>query len=128
MKYLIVLAVIALAGCQKDTACVPSPIVPADLLSDNARAQLHLPAKGVPTLATAADMGHVRSLDAAVTRTVEGFLKPTGTAFQICAARPVGRYVLLWVSFPKVADGGVDLIYSVEKGRIVGEFCGGYRG
>jgi hypothetical protein len=36
--------------------------------------------------------------------------------------------VLLWVSFPKFADGGVDLIYSAEKGRIVGEFCGGYRG
>ncbi len=128
MRYLIVLAVIALAGCQKDTACVPSPIAPADLLSDNARAQLHLPAKGVLTLATAADVEYVSSLDTAVTKTVEGFLRPTGSVFQIGAARPVGRYVLLWVSFPRVADGGVDLIYSVEKGRIVGEFCGGYRG
>lgn len=122
------LAVIALAGCQKDTACVPSAIAPADLLSDNARTQLHLPAKGVLTLATATDMEYVRSLDAAVTKTVAGFLKPTGTAFQISAARLVGRYVLLWVSFPKSADGGADLIYSAEKGRIVGEFCGGYRG
>ena len=128
MRYLMMLAVIALAGCQKDTACVLSPIAPADLLSDSARAQLHLPAKSVLTLATAADMEYARSLDAAVTKTVEDFLKPTGTAFQICAARLVGRYVLLWVSFPKFADGGVDLIYSAEKRKIVGEFLGGYRG
>ena len=79
-------------------------------------------------MATAADTEYVRSLDTAVTKTVEDFFRPTGTAFQICAARPIGRYVLLWVSFPKVADGGVDLIYSAEKRKIVGEFLGGYRG
>jgi len=128
MRYLTVLGVIVLAGCQKEPARVLSAIAPADLLADNVRAERRLPAKSVPTLATAADIEYVTRLDTAVTRTVEDFLRPTGAAFQICAARPVGRYVLLWVSFPKVADGGVDLIYSAEKRKIVGEFCGGYRG
>jgi len=68
----------------------------------------------------------VKNLDPAVTKTVEESLKPT--TVQISAARPIGNYLLLWVAFPNVVDGGVDLIFSVEKKRIVGTFCGGYRG
>ena len=129
MKYLmIILAVVAFSGCQKDTASVEPAIPPEDLLSDIARAELHLPEKSALTLARASDIEYVKSLDTAVNKTVEDFLKPTGRAFQISAARPVGKYLLLWISFPEVVDGGVDLIYSAEKRKIVGEFCGGYYG
>ena len=117
-----------LSGCQKDNTSVETVIPPGDLLSDVARVELHLPAKSELTLAKDADIAFIKTLDPAVRTTVADILKPTGRDFQVIAARPVGKYLLLWVSFPKVADGGIDLIYSTEKKKIVGAFCGGYRG
>jgi hypothetical protein len=40
----------------------------------------------------------------------------------------VGEYVLLWIAFPEICDGGIDLIFSVKDMEIVGTFLGGYLG
>jgi hypothetical protein len=129
MKYLVLaIAGAMLAGCHSRSASSGTEISPRDLLSDAARAELRLPERNVLTLAVASDIAYVETLDPVVTKTVGDFLKPTGRNFRIVAARQVGKHLLLWVSFPEVADGGLDVIYSVEKRKIVGDFCGGYRG
>jgi LysM repeat protein len=51
-----------------------------------------------------------------------------GVEWRIEAARPVEGHLLLWISFPKIMDGGIDLVYSTEQRKIVGAFLGGYRG
>jgi len=35
---------------------------------------------------------------------------------------------LLWISFPEIRDGGIDLIYSHKRDKIVGTFLGVDRG
>ncbi len=117
-------AVVVLAGCDGRDLTVP----PDDTLSAAARAELGLPSAGVLTLATEADMASISKLTPETVNAVREFLEPAGTEIAIVAARPVGSYLLLWISFPKIADGGIDLIWSVEKQEPVGEFLGGYRG
>ena len=129
MKYLIIfLTGIAATGCQKAAVSVESALRPEDLLSDSARVELHLPPKTELTLASKTDMEYVKKVSPETIKAVETFLKPTGRDIQISAARPVGDYLLLWIAFPKVADGGVDLIFSAREKKVVGTFCGGYRG
>ncbi len=123
-----ILAVIVMAGCQKADVSVDEAIRPEDALTDSVRTELHLPLKGDLTLAKPADTEFVMGLSPDTVNAVESFLKPTGRKTRVVAARPIGNYILLWVSFPAVADGGVDLIYSLEKKRVVGTFLGGYRG
>ena len=97
-------------------------------MSDAARVEFHLPDKATPTLANKTDMAFVTSVAPETIKAVEEFLKPTGRKIQIVAARPMGDYLLLWVGFQEVTDGGVDLIFSARKKKVVGTFCGGYRG
>lgn len=125
MKCIFVLAaMVVLAGCDRRELT----IAPEDTLSAAARAELGLPPADALTLATEADMASVAKLTPETVNAVRRFLGPAGTEITIVAARPVGSYLLLWVSFPKIADGGIDLIWSVEKQEPVGEFLGGYRG
>ena len=122
------LGVLAFSGCQKQSPTGESAVSTEDILSDAARVELHLPANGELTLGTDADRKKANSLDPEVSKAVGAFLKPKAVEWQIVAARPIGKHILLWIAFLKIADGGVDLIYSVEKKKIVGEFLGGYRG
>ena len=130
MKTLIILAaIVALAGCNKNVAPPEIVITPENRLSEATRLELHLPAGTSDlTLATASDIQLSRTLDATVKTAVSDALKPKGRAFEINAARAVGNYLLLWISLPPSNDSGIDLIYSTEKKKIVGEFLGGYRG
>jgi hypothetical protein len=116
---------VVLMGC---TGSSPTDAGRAAFLSDTERARLHLPAVRELTRAKADDVAHVAAVPQEARDAVAKFLKPCSVEWQTTAARSVGEYWLLWISFPKIADGGVDLIYSVEKKTIVGEFLGGYRG
>ena len=51
-----------------------------------------------------------------------------GVKWQVSALREVDAHILLWLNFPEIMDGGVDIIYSKEKKAVVGTFLGGYRG
>lgn len=119
------LVMIAVSGCENDGSL---PVPPENALSASARDELKLPAEGELTLATKADMDFVAELTPATIKAVERYLKTTGETVVISAARPVGDYLLLWIAFPEVADGGIDLIWSVEKRKRAGDFLGGYRG
>ncbi len=124
----ILLATLALTGCRWGGASYEATIRAEDLLSDAARAEFHLPTKTALTLANRTDMEFVKTLAPDLVKAVEDFQKPTGNRVRISAARPIGKYLLLWVTFPDVADGGVDLIMSVDSKKVVGRFCGGYQG
>lgn len=129
MKCLIILlTVIAVTGCHRASVSIESTLCPEDLLTDQTRIELHLPAKTELTLANKTDMEYVQNLAPETIKVIEMFLKPTGSKFQINAARPIGDHLLLWIGFPEVADGGVDLIFSIGKNKVVDTFCGGYRG
>lgn len=113
-------------GCDKSTK--PGPVKKPPVLSPQERAAAGLPAAGELTLANDEDGKHVLKLDSAVDDALGRYLEPLKVKWKICAARPVGDYILLWIGFPEVIDGGRDLIYSVKEQQIVGEFLGGYLG
>ena len=124
-KYLFALVVVVvLVGCDKNDLTIPQE----DALTPAARTELNLPSVNLLTRATESDIAAVGKLPPETVKAVREFLRPAGTEISIGAARPVGKYLLLWIGFPKIADGGIDLIWSVEKQKPVGEFLGGYRG
>jgi hypothetical protein len=124
-----ILAGIVVLGCAGQSANSNNVASSRDdFLSDDARAQLHLPAKGELTLAKKDDTARIEALPPEVADAVGEYLDSQSVEWCIVAARPVGKYWLLWISFPKIMDGGVDLIYSQERNKIVGEFLGGWRG
>jgi hypothetical protein len=51
-----------------------------------------------------------RESDPAIQKAIGDRVGGSARRWQIVAARPVGDYVLLWISFSDVADGGVDLV------------------
>ncbi len=82
---------------------------------------------------TPADEALVASLSAEVFAAVDEYAKTRGregfhAAGNVTAARRIGDYLLLWVQEPGVMDGGFEVIYSVEKQRVVGTFFTGYKG
>ncbi len=113
-------------GCDKSTE--PVAAKKPSVLSPQERAATGLPAAGELTLANAEDGKYVLKLDSAVDDAVGRYLKPRNVKWKIGAARPVGDYILLWIGFPEIADGGMHLIYTVKDQRIIGEFLGGYLG
>lgn len=129
MRYLVSMLILSsLCGCQQENES-PSVDIPAvDVLDDGVRAELALPAKDKLTLATNADVQFVKTLSPEVVAAVERSVTPQSAKFRIVAARPVGEYLLLWIGFPEVMDGGAHVIYSVEKKKLVGTFLGGYSG
>ncbi|MBF0411038.1 MAG: hypothetical protein HQM10_27095 [Candidatus Riflebacteria bacterium] len=79
------------------------------------------------------DEKSVASLPAEVFTAIDGYVKVCRnkdfkSKGKVYATRKVGEYFLLWVTEPDVMDGGFELIYSIEKNRIVGTFFGGYKG
>jgi hypothetical protein len=66
--------------------------------------------------------------DPAISKAVSEYLGPGAPRWQIFAARDVGECVLLWVGFPNVADGGIDLVYSKPDRRVRWQFRGAERG
>jgi LysM repeat protein len=89
-----------------------------------------LPRPDELTLARAEDTARAASIPAEVREAVREHLARTHPAveWRIDAARPVEGHLLLWISFPKIVDGGIDVVYSAEQRKIVGTFLGGYRG
>jgi hypothetical protein len=125
MKHILaLLAVVALSGCHTKDFSIPQD----DVLSPDVRTELKLPPTDVLTLAAKPDVEYAAKLPLETVSAVKLLLKPVGTEVSIDAARPIGSYFLLWISFPKIADGGIDLIWSVDKQKPVGYFLGGYRG
>lgn len=121
----------ALSACDKPS---PPPVPPpATTVAPYRPAEV--PAEGVLTLATPADIARAPAFvsNPAIQKAIKDFIatdhlyKPTDP-WTLNAARPVGDYVLLWISFPKIADGGIDLIYSTKDHRIYWTFLGGIRG
>ena len=113
-------------GC--DTSTEPGSTKKPPTLSPQERATAGLPAVGKLTLANAEDAKYISKLTSAVDDAVGRHLKPRNVEWKISAARPAGDYILLWIAFPEIADGGIDLIYSTKEQQIVGTFHGGYLG
>lgn len=89
-----------------------------------------IPSPDVLTLATQADIAAAATAasDPVLSKAVSNYLGPGAPRWQIVALRNVGDYVLLWVAFPEVADGGIDLVYSKPDQRVKWQFRGGERG
>ena len=111
-------------GCNKHILTIPSQ----NILSPDAREELNLPPADTLTRATESDRKFVSHLPPETVKAVMESMKAEEPEISINAARPVGDYLLLWISFPRIADGGIDLIWSVAEKRSVGQFLGGYRG
>lgn len=110
-------------GCGHGAATLPE-------LNEQQRANARLPASTTLTLATETDISNATIASATVKDAVEHYLSIRGkhAAWKIGAARVVGEYMLLWIGFPEVLDGGIDLIYSSKEQGIVGTFLGDLRG
>jgi hypothetical protein len=89
-----------------------------------------VPSPEVLTLTTQADIAAAANAasDAAISDAVTEYLGPGAPRWRIVAARNVGDFVLLWIAFPEVADGGIDLVYSTPDHRVKWQFKGGVRG
>ncbi len=89
-----------------------------------------LPRPDELTLAKPEDTTRATNVTADVREAVRDHLSRdhSGVAWRIEAVRPVEGHLLLWISFPEILDGGIDLVYSTEQRTIVGTFLGGYRG
>ncbi len=110
-------------GCGHGAAALPE-------LNEQQRSNARLPASSKLTLATETDILNATVASDTVKDAVEHYLRIRGehAAWRIGAARVVGEYMLLWIGFPEVLDGGIDLIYSSKEQRIVGTFLGDLRG
>ena len=121
---LLVLLTFVFAGCEKPQARwhYPAPSAatrPADI-----------PPPDVLTLATPEDTAEVATAaaDPAISEAVTAYLGPGAPRWKIVGLRNVGENVLLWVAFPEVDDGGIDLVYSTPDRRVKWQFKGGERG
>jgi hypothetical protein len=122
---LVTLLAMSLAGCEgPQTAATPR--VPA---ASSPRPS-EIPPEDVLTLATKADLDAAEEAasDPALQKAIREHLGGDAPQWQIVAARPLGDYVLLWISFPEIADGGADLVYSRKEQRIGWSFKGGELG
>jgi hypothetical protein len=124
-NFIAVLVILLVSGCGDDSA--PS-YPPENTLSASERVELGLPPEGELTLATEVDRDFVAKLSPDTIRAVERYFKSAGEDAMISAARPAGEYLLLWIGFSEVVDGGMDVIWSVEDQKCLGTFLGGYRG
>lgn len=116
----------AIWSCTRGRLSISDFKVPS--LSAEERTRLGLPQEGKLVLATPADVAYVKSVGDDVLSVLSEFFGPKTAKWQIVAARPVGDCLLLWVGFPGIADGGIDLIYSKKVNGIIGGFSGGIYG
>jgi hypothetical protein len=132
--FVIVGVLLALAvGCAKspDTGQKPVESLPdSPALTDTERAEFNLPLPDVLTLATSEDIANAKSVSKAVRAVVGDYIKKEhrGVKWEISATRDIKGHILLWLNFPNIRDGGVDVIYSKDKKAIVDTFLGGYGG
>ncbi|MEO8670624.1 MAG: alpha/beta hydrolase [Tahibacter sp.] len=89
-----------------------------------------IPAEDALTRANAADIAAATRWagDPQLQRAIQMRLGDGSPRWSIAAAREQGDYVLLWIRFPDVDDGGIDLVYTKSQQRIGWEFNGGERG
>lgn len=115
---------LGIAGCDK---AEPSWQYPSASASTRPSAILSLDAL---TLATQADIDAAATAasDPPLSKAVSDYLGPGAPRWHLAAARDIGDYVLLWVGFPEVTDGGMDLVYAKAERRVKWHFKGGHRG
>ena len=121
---LIAALALAVGGCDKPKAAWQYPTPPA-----TSRPTV-VPSPDVLTLATQTDIAAATKAasDPALSKAVTDYLGPGAPRWNVAAARDIGDYVLLWVGFHDVADGGIDLVYSKPDTRVKWQFKGGERG
>src|SRR4051812_47379207 len=105
---LIAALTLAVVGCDKPQATWQNP-TPSATTRPAA-----VPSPNVLTLATEADIAAATkaSSDPAISKAVSNHLGAGTPRWNVAAARDIGDYVLLWVGFPDIADGGIDLVFS----------------
>lgn len=122
--WLIAFGVVAIAmfGCDRQQ--------PVRTFTEPSTRPADVPAAGVLTPAIAEDgKAAVKfATDGNITKAVNDFVGKSVKRWELTAARQVGEYVLLWIAFPGVADGGVSLVYSQKEHRIICTFLGGILG
>ena len=124
-RLFVVLIAMAAVGCDRpQTATTQTPS------TTQSTRPAEVPLANVLTLATKADMEAAADVasDPAVQKAIGDYVGNSASRWEVVAARSLGDFVLLWVSFPDVADGGIDLVYSKKEQRIKWEFKGGERG
>ncbi|HEX2224815.1 MAG TPA: hypothetical protein VHN15_11475 [Thermoanaerobaculia bacterium] len=111
----LVLLAMTLAGCEGPQKTGTPRVPPA-----SSPRPAEIPAEDLLTLATTADMAaaHEAASDPAIEKAVREYLGSDAPRWQIVAARPIGDYVLLWIGFTEMADGGSGLVYSRRERRI----------
>jgi hypothetical protein len=121
---LVTIAVCILSGCGQPQGSWQPPA------SSEATRPQAIPAADVLTPATPADIAAASASEAesAVSTAVRDYLGPGAPRWRIVASRHLGDYLLLWVAFPDIADGGIDLVYSKSDQRVKWQFRGGERG
>lgn len=121
---LIAAASLAIAGCQEPTSPWRYPTSPVTTRPAT------VPASDALTLPTQTDIGMAAQAasDQSITKAVTDYLGSGAPRWNIVAARDIGDYVLLWLGFPEIADGGIDLVYSKPDQRVKWQFKGGERG
>ena len=115
---------LAVAGCDDPKATWRYPTPPVTTRPSN------VPSPDVLTLATQADIATAAksASDPSISKAVTDYLGSGAPRWNIVAARDIGDYVLLWLGFPEIADGGIDLVYSKPDQRVKWQFKGGERG
>ena len=108
----------------------PPPVSPSPAAAAPSSRPSEIPPVGVLTLATRDDMSRADTFafDVSIQKAVNDYLANPGQRWTLHAARPAGDFVLLWIGFPGIADGGADLVYSTKEKQIKWEFKGGERG
>lgn len=132
-KIFLVFLLVWAVGCVRATDSRQKPVESSPAYVEMPKAErsaLNLPLPNVLTLAKNEDIKNAKKVSKAVRNVVGEYIKKEhrGVEWEISAAREVKGHILLWLNFPKILDGGVDVIYSKEKKAIVGTFLGGYRG
>ena len=96
-------------------------------MSSAERKRLGLPLSGELTLATQEDMNSASLVDTDTRNAISRCI-PNNIKWRVFAHRDTGQFVLLWIHFPDIMDGGIDLVYSKKSKGIICSFLGGYRG
>ena len=125
MAVVVLLAICTIFATTRSGVSHKAVTVPE--ISAREREDLGLPLPDQLTLATQEDMNNVNAIDADIRQAISLCI-PDNTKWQVYACRDTGQFMLLWIGFPDVMDGGIDLVYSKKTKSIICSFLGGYRG
>jgi len=89
-----------------------------------------IPPPNVITRATQEDAAAAAraASDPAISKAIKDYLGAGAPQWHVAAARDIGDYVLLWIGFPEIVDGGIDLVYSKQNRQVMWRFKGGILG